>query len=92
MSGLRYSMDFLMTLPLNLIESVTDCYETDHKTFTIEWKGENGKLSLEIGKDNYSYFVKFKNGKNPILVDGEWPIDLDLIVEHIGAVGQTEKK
>lgn len=58
-------------LNADFIERVFDVYPNPHGTMSIEWQNDNGeKLSLEIGKTKYSYFVKYNN-KNPKLVDGQ---------------------
>jgi len=91
MSGLSCALDFLMNCPLKIIDSLTNCYETEHGTFIIEWEGDDAKLELEIGRENYSYYVRFKNTKDPILVDDQLPINITLFESHLGAVGQTEE-
>jgi hypothetical protein len=53
------------------IDRVTDIFPNPHGTITIEWENrKREKLSLEIGQNNYSYFVKFEN-TNPKFVNGE---------------------
>ncbi len=53
----------------DFIDRVDDIYPNPHGTITIEWINErHEKLSLEIGKTKYSYFVLY-NDKDPKKVD-----------------------
>jgi hypothetical protein len=53
------------------IDHVTDVFPNPHGTITIEWENrKKEKLSLEIGENNYSYFVKYNN-TNPKFINGE---------------------
>ena len=62
----------------DLIERIHDVYPNSHGTVTIEWiNRKKEKLSLEIGKSSYSFFVEFTdlkpqfyNGQN-ILMDAK---------------------
>lgn len=62
---------FLSTLNSSWIERVSDIYPNPHGTLTIEWENKVGeKLSLELGRNNFSYFIK-QDDNQPILVDGK---------------------
>ncbi len=62
---------FLSTLNPSWIERVSDIYPNPHGTLTIEWENKVGeKLSLELGGNNFSYFIK-QDDNQPILVDGK---------------------
>jgi len=50
---------------------VTDMFPNPHGTITIEWENKAcEKLGLEIGVDNYSYFIRYNVGQ-PRLVNGQ---------------------
>lgn len=58
-------------LASDLVNRISDIYPNSHGTVTIEWQNwDQEKLSLEIGRNNYSYFVKFTDQKTK-LVHGE---------------------
>jgi len=60
----------LLNILGSFIDGITDVFPNPHGTITIEWENRNDeKLSLEIGKDNYSYFIRFNN-ETPELVNG----------------------
>jgi len=69
----------------SLIDRISDIFPNSHGTLTIEWGNKMGeKLSLEIGGNNYSYFVKHNN-KEPKLENGEDVIsDIKKITEDLG--------
>jgi len=55
----------------NIIEKIDEIFPTPNGTITIQWKNELKELlSLEIGNNSYSYFIKYNN-QNPKFVDGE---------------------
>lgn len=54
----------------DILEKVSDVFPNSHGTLTFEWKrNDEEKMSLEIGKSNYSYFLRY-NSKDPKFVDG----------------------
>jgi len=62
---------FLSTLNSSWIERITDIYPNPHGTIAIEWENKTGeKLSLELGLNNFSYFIKHDDNP-PILVNGK---------------------
>ena len=52
------------------LDRISDVFANPHGTIMIEWEKNNEKLSLEIGQNNYSYFVKYHD-KEPKLDKGE---------------------
>lgn len=65
------AIQFISVLNAVYIDTVTDVYPNPNGTITFEWESAtNEKLALEIGQDNYSFFVKFVN-ENPIFADGK---------------------
>jgi hypothetical protein len=71
----KIATNFITILDGSLIEKISDIFPNSHGTITIEWENlQKGKLALEIGQTNYSYFVK-QNNKQPILANGENPIE-----------------
>ncbi len=65
------SLEFFKLLDNKWIEEIDDLYPNPHGTLMIVWQNTAlEKLSLEMGINNFSYFVKFKN-KQPILYDGK---------------------
>jgi len=61
---------FIPLLSGDLIDKISDIFPNNHGTITIEWENKKEKLSLEIGETNYSYFVKYNDGKAPKFVRG----------------------
>jgi hypothetical protein len=62
---------FLTCLNDIQIENIFDVFPNPHGTITFEWENKLGeKLSLDIGENNYSYFITYLN-KNPKLFDGK---------------------
>ena len=52
------------------VDKVTDMFPNPHGTISIEWENKAcEKLGLEIGVDNYSYFIHYNVGQ-PLLVNG----------------------
>jgi hypothetical protein len=78
------SMFVLMSLAGKNVEKITDIYPNSHGTVCFEWQKSNTeKLVLEIGVENYSYFVKFSD-KSPILKDGKnLYADFKKIINHL---------
>ncbi len=72
-------------LASHLIDRVTDVFPNPHGTITIEWENRTKeRLSLEIGQNNYSYFVKLNN-TNPKFINGENILtDLKVITSDLG--------
>lgn len=64
------TLSFITLLSDNFIDGVTDLMPNPNGTITIEWEYLESLMSLEIGKSNYSYFVRFKH-KDPILRNGK---------------------
>lgn len=63
--------NFIYCLNDTQIEKISDIFPNAHGTITIEWINSKGqKLSLEIGKTRYSYFIDYLDNK-PKLVDGQ---------------------
>lgn len=61
----------LAILSDTFIERISDVFPNPHGTIAIEWENRNKeKLALEIGKENYSYFVRYKD-RNPKLHNGK---------------------
>jgi hypothetical protein len=60
--------NFIILLNSSQIEAITDCFPNPNGTLSIEWETDYGKMQLEIGLNNFSYFVK-KEGHNPITVN-----------------------
>ncbi len=59
---INITKSFIVCINDSFIDNVSDIYPNPHGTITIEWeKNENEKLSLEIGINNYSYFVQYPN-------------------------------
>lgn len=53
---------FIACLNSDLIDRISDIFSNPHGTITIEWENKKDeKLSLEIGINNYSYFIHYKN-------------------------------
>jgi hypothetical protein len=75
---------FISLLDSYLVDKISDIFPNPHGTITIEWESPNNeKLSMEIGQNNYSYFVTQKN-RQPILANGENPfVDLKKITEAL---------
>lgn len=73
------------------VDRVTDVFPNTHGTITIEWENrKKEKLSLEIGANNYSYFVKFNN-TNPKFINGENILaDLKVITSDLGELFRDE--
>jgi hypothetical protein len=69
----------------SFVERISDIFPNTHRTLTMEWENSHQeKLSLEIGKNNYSYFIKF-NTTNPKFVNGENILsDLATITRDLG--------
>lgn len=66
----KTASSLISMLNSSLTDRVTDLFPNPNGTITIEWENRRKeKLSLEIGQENYSYFVKFQD-KKPLLVDG----------------------
>lgn len=62
---------FIACLDSTFIDKISDIFANPNGTITIEWENTSKeKISLEIGTNSYSYFVKFNN-KAPLLKDGE---------------------
>jgi hypothetical protein len=60
----------LVMLGATFIDKITDVLPNPKGTITIEWENRKGeKLALEIGLDNYSYFISYEDGQ-PLLVNG----------------------
>ncbi|SRR5260221_7551033 len=80
----------LFNLPA-FIDGVSDIFPNPHGTITIEWtNARKEKLSLEIGVNNYSYFVKYSD-KKPKLVDGKnILIDSKAITQDLGELFSEE--
>jgi hypothetical protein len=61
----------LMMLGAAFVDKITDMFPNPHGTITFEWENRAcEKLGLEIGADNYSYFIRYNVGQ-PLLVNGE---------------------
>lgn len=56
--------NFITILNGDLIDRIHDIYPNPHGTITIEWVNrKNEKLSLEVGKSSYSFFIKLLDSK-----------------------------
>ena len=65
------SQTLLTLLSGDLIERIFDIYPNPHGTISIEWiNRKSEKLSLEIGKTSYSFFIKFLDS-NPQFNNGQ---------------------
>ncbi len=85
-NGIAQSAKQLISLlASDFIDRVTDVFPNPHGTITIEWENrKKEKLSLEIGENNYSYFVKLIN-INPKFINGENILtDLKVITSDLG--------
>jgi len=64
------TITFITNLDDVSIENISDIFPNPHGTITLEWENKLcEKISLEIGSNSYSYFVKYSN-KTPKFVDG----------------------
>lgn len=71
------SLQFISMLSACHIERIHDVYPNPHGTIAITWvNSEEEILSLEIGLENFSYFVKY-NQSAPTLFDGN-----DILAHH----------
>lgn len=65
------AIEFITSLNDTYIDKISDIFPNPTGTITIEFENlQEEKLSLEIGRNNYSYFINY-NDKAPKLVDGE---------------------
>jgi hypothetical protein len=78
-------------LGFSFVERISDIFPNAHGTLTMEWENSHQeKLSLEIGENNYSYFIKF-NTINPKFVNGENILsDLATITQDLGELFRKE--
>ena len=64
------TISFLKKFDPLWLNNISDIFPNPAGTITIEWeKNSDESLILEIGKNNYSYFIKYKN-KDPLFYDG----------------------
>jgi hypothetical protein len=62
---------FVTLLNSSYIDLIADVFPNPNGTITIEWETKKEeKISLEIGENNYSYFLKLNN-KEPKFINGE---------------------
>jgi hypothetical protein len=62
---------FVPFLAADFVEKITDIFPNPHGTVTIEWENRDKEIiSLEIGLNNFSYFVKC-NEEDPKFIDGQ---------------------
>lgn len=80
---------FVSLLNDTFIDFITDIFPNPHGTITIEWENSSQeKLSLEIGKDNYSYFIEI--GNNPKFFNGQNIPSLEVFSSHLGEIYKNE--
>jgi hypothetical protein len=67
------------------IDSISDIFPNPNGTLTIDWENiKNEKLSLEIGENTYSFFVKYAD-KEPEFINGEdITQDIKILAEKLG--------
>lgn len=59
------SINLINLLEENVVESIDDIYPNTHGTVSIEWSNtSNEKLSLEVGNETFSYYIKL-NSQSP---------------------------
>lgn len=75
---------FMSLLDNNLYNEITDVYPHSNGTISIEWERDiYNKMSLEIGTENYTYFLKME-GMDDVLIDRYSVIeDIDSISKNI---------
>jgi hypothetical protein len=62
---------FISILDDTFIDKISDVFPNPTGTLVIEWENDSEeKLSLEIGQDNFSYFIRYKNNP-PEFINGE---------------------
>ncbi len=73
------------------VDGISDIFPNPHGTLTIEWSNhKKEKLSLEIGVNTYSYFVKNSDNK-PKLVDGKnILVDTQTLTKDLGELFSEE--
>jgi hypothetical protein len=84
------SKRFISLLHDTFIDLITDIFPNPHGTITIEWENcDQEKLSLEIGKSNYSYFIEAKDN-NPQFFNGQALPSLEEISSKLGELYKDE--
>ena len=79
---------FISMLDDLFIDQISDIYPNPHGTLTVEWLNKsNNKLSLEIGVNNYSYFI---DNEPPTLVTEDGAPDLAQFSSCLGEFYQDE--
>jgi hypothetical protein len=68
----------------NSLVLISDIDFNPHGTISIRFENEKSELFLEIGENNYSYYIKHID-RDPIFIDGDNDIinDLDKIITDI---------
>ena len=80
---------FLCILNDSLINKISDVFPNPHGTITIEWENNNNeKLSLEIGENNYSYFIEYNHANQ--FFDGIDVPSIGEITAHLGDIFKNE--
>lgn len=65
------ALQLITILSSDYIDLISDIFPNPNGTITIEWENvKEEKISLEIGANNYSYFVKYIE-KEPKFINGE---------------------
>jgi len=65
------ALTFVHMLNSTYIDYITDIFPNPNGTLTIDWENfKNEKISLEIGENNFSFFVKYID-KEPKFINGE---------------------
>ncbi len=92
----------IIDITLKLIEDIgnhkdkiDDIFPNSHGTITIEWiTNSNEKLVLEIGVNNYSYFLAFDDFEPKIMVNGNCSIlnDIDQLIVDLDILFFLKRK
>lgn len=75
---------FVWSLDPSLTLKISDVFPNSHGTISIDWENEKQeKLSIEIGKTTFSYFVDYNDVKETKLFDGVGLPDIESFTYYI---------
>lgn len=80
----KQGLTFIHRLTERQLKAVSDSFSNPNRTLSIEWETNKGKMHLEIGRKNFSFFVKDIKGNCPVLHNGtDLLTNVELVKKHI---------